>query len=149
MARPKRSQRMNLLYRLLGQELETCLKQLGLSQQELQKERQQLESLEHYQAEYQQRQRNTLIRAQGGLGMQSYMQFLQQLSQAIEQQQQRVEMCQATCEQLQKKWQLLDNKQKNFARLVKQYQGQEAQQVEKKLQAEIDDLSARRNAHNT
>lgn len=140
----KRSQRMSLVLDLAKRKEETALKALQKANAYVAEQKKMLDDLSAYQAEYLDR-----IRSEGGTGlsvarMQSYQNFLSQLSTAIAQQKQRLASAEQKALEVRRQWQLLHEKQRGMRKFVDQCVEEEVKAADKKEQQMIDELSQRK-----
>lgn len=140
----KRSQRMSLVLDLAKRKEDTALKALQKANAYVAEQKKMLDDLSGYQAEYLDR-----IRSEGGAGlsvarMQSYQNFLSQLSTAIAQQKQMLASAEQKALEVRRQWQLLHEKQRGMRKFVDQCVEEEVKAADKKEQQMIDELSQRK-----
>ncbi len=113
--------------------------------QQLDQQRQQLHSLQGYQAQYLESLKGSMQGAMAVQNLQSYHRFVEQLASAITQQEQVVKHAEYAFEQERKQWLACREKCKSLNDLIKRCRTEESlvrdKQLEKRLE---DDLNARR-----
>lgn len=134
-----RSSRLAIVAQLSERELDHAGKQLQLSTQQYEYEKQRLEELEGYFLEYQQVSREQSRAGITVVRLMNFNHFMNNLRTAIEQQTRTVEGAALKREKVRQAWIELQAKTKNLRQLVDDARHSEAFAVEKKLQKELDD----------
>jgi flagellar FliJ protein len=135
----KRSKRLSPVVDIAVKETEAALTKVGQANAAWLQEKQQLDDLHRYKAEYlaRFRQGDTLtMSAQKVLELRG---FLSQLDQAIAAQQQQVTLCHNQLEQQRDVWKQVRMKEQAMQSLVSRYQTEESQQEAKKEQRDNDE----------
>lgn len=140
MAEP-RSQRMQVVLMLAERKEQAAAQRLGQYREQVQAEQAQLQQLEDYAEQYlnSYAARTTNVYAQELI---SYSSFIQRLEDAKKDQQTKLERMQQALEQIQGDWQEKYQRRRSIEDLVARMKYEESAVLEKRLQKELDDLSA-------
>lgn len=136
-----RSKRMQIVLMLAERHEQAAAQRLDSYREQINAEQQQLQQLEEYAAHY----LDTYGSFKTGLHAQdliSYSSFIQRLGDAKKEQQTKVERMMQTLDQLQKDWQGKHLRRESIQNLIARLQHEENEVLEKRLQKELDDLSA-------
>lgn len=140
MAKP-RSQRIAIVLQLLSRKEQQAAHEVEVFAQQLQGERQQLLQLQEYRREYVE----STAKVRGAVDLTQLMRyrgFMQQLSQTQEAQEKKLLTMEQSLQQLRDIWVGFYRRRQTMADLIKRYQAEESQALDKLLQKELDDLAA-------
>ena len=143
MAEVKRSQRFKVVLQLAERQEQEAANQVGRYQQQLQRERQQLQQLHDYNLDYQ-KKFGSQTRGLRGADLISSRGFLARLATAESEQQANLERMQKTLESLQQTWRQKYHYRQSIENLIARFSQEESEELEKRLQKEFDDLAAQR-----
>lgn len=140
MAEP-RSQRMQIVLMLAERHEQAAAQRLSSYREQINAEQAQLQQLEEYAAHY----LDTYGSLKSGLHAQdliSYSGFIQRLGDAKKEQQVKVARMMQTLDQLQQDWRGKYRRRESIQELIVRLRHEENEVLEKRLQKELDDLSA-------
>jgi flagellar FliJ protein len=137
----QRSQRLDPVVTLAKQKEQEALTELGKVSSAWQKDKQQLDDLNQYKADYLQRFRQGDIQQLGANKVMAYRAFLAQLDQAIKVQQQQVGVSLNAVEYQRSVWMQKRAKTKALMLLVEKYQGAELAMQLRREQLENDEYN--------
>lgn len=140
MAEP-RSQRMQIVLMLAERHEQAAAQRLSNYREQINAEQAQLQQLEEYAAHY----LDTYGSLKSGLHAQdliSYSGFIQRLGDAKKEQQVKVARMMQTLDQLQQDWRGKYRRRESIQELIVRLRHEENEVLEKRLQKELDDLSA-------
>ncbi|MFT3931531.1 MAG: flagellar export protein FliJ [Spongiibacteraceae bacterium] len=140
----KSSDRLRTLLKLAAMREDAAAQRLARSNEQLLNARQQSQQLEQYEHDYQQRYVDGGTAPVGKNFLLNYQGFFRQLERAQLQQHRQVELRSSDREQARLGWLEQHMKRKVLTRLRDQRLASEALVLEKKLQRDLDDRSARR-----
>ena len=138
-----RSKRLNSVAKLMNHRQQEAARQLGVSAQRLEQQRQRLQELKDYREEY---LHSFQIHIQAGMSMSrvnDYHQFIGQLDQAISQQQQNVDNADKECAACRQAWLSRRCSVEAVDKAVSRYQAQEQRLEGRREQQENDESSLR------
>ncbi|WP_026601319.1 flagellar export protein FliJ [Methylomonas sp. 11b] len=139
----KKSQRLKVIIDLHARQERDALEALGISQQKLQEQQAQLESLESYRLDY---LGKFALRQQTGINISQLMEFrafADKLDQAIESQQQTVSNHEREVQRARKRWEDAHQRTKSLQKVSDLALVEEMKVEQKREQAEQDDRAAR------
>lgn len=137
----QRSQRMLIVLQLAERAEQQAAEHLATAREQLGSDERQLNQLQDYRLDY-------ISQINGKLGAQSVHQmladrsFVAQLEQAVETQQQKILKTQQHYQQQLQIWQKAYHKRSNIEELINRMRDSEAQEADKRLQKELDELSS-------
>ena len=140
MAEP-RSQRMQIVLMLAERHEQAAAQRLGNFREQVNAEQEQLRQLEEYAAHY----LDTYGSLKTGLHAQdliSYSSFIQRLGDAKKEQQAKIARMMQVLDQLQQEWRDKHRRRESIQDLIARLRYEENDVLEKRLQKELDDLSA-------
>ena len=140
MAEP-RSKRMQVVLMLAERTEQAAAQRLGQYRDQVSAEQEQLQQLVEYTEQYlhSHNERTTGIHADELI---SFSNFIQRLSAAKKEQELKLARMQQTLDQIQQDWREKYQKRHSIQELITRLQHEESQLLEKRLQKELDDLSA-------
>ncbi len=136
-----RSKRMTVVLTLAQRQEDTAAQRLREYREQIQQEEQQLIQLREYCAQYQQdytAKRSSVLAHQ----LINYSAFIGRLGDLVQEQQLKLTRMQASLERLQGQWQACYQKRKSIEEMIERFVQEESVQLERRLQKELDELSA-------
>ena len=136
-----RSQRMQIVLTLAERHEQAAAQRLGNFREQVNAEQEQLRQLEEYAAHY----LDTYGSLKTGLHAQdliSYSSFIQRLGDAKKEQQAKIARLMQALDQLQQEWRDKHRRRESIQDLIARLRYEENDVLEKRLQKELDDLSA-------
>jgi flagellar FliJ protein len=136
-----RAQRMQVVLTLAVRQEDDAAKKVGDIRAQVAKEQQQLADLRDYAAQYLHAQSELRegIRAHELI---NYSSFINRLNEACAEQEAKVQRYQAILESVQTQWRVLHQKRKSIEELIVRLKHEDSLLVDKRLQKELDELSA-------
>lgn len=136
-----RSKRMQIVLSLADRTEQAAAQRLMQYREQVNAEQQQLLQLEQYTEQY----LHNYAERKSGLYAQeliSYSSFIQRLDQARQEQQLKLSRMLQALEQIQRDWREKHQRRKSIQELIARLQQEENDELEKRLQKELDELSA-------
>ena len=134
---------MAVVLTLAQRQEDAAAQRIGQWREQMQQEQQQLSQLQEYCSQYQQEytgKRSSIFAHQ----LINYSAFIGRLGDLVQEQQVKLLRMQANLERLQGQWQTCYQKRKSIQDLIERFEREESALLERRLQKELDELSARR-----
>ena len=139
MTRKKKSERFALLRKIADQYEQQAAQKLGQSQGNLTQQRQRLEELLRFRADYQQQFQHSGAQGMDGASVQAFQRFMVQLDQAIAQQEQTIRAAEQDCSSKRTQWQEKHKNTRIYDKTIERFTSQEQTEEARREQRVSDD----------